>query len=336
MPRAHRALLALAAALAFAPVCAQEARPAPPLPIADVHFHLMLFMTPADLKEHMDRHNIRWTLSAGAVGNPGVASPATRDAAVRQLLGERFIPATGASETYLAERRIGPRFYSDEPGPEREEALGRIDTQMAAPPRMLAETFPNAETSSADPLRRRRVATDGPFFRRLMAIAVREKRPVPMHMQWHPDSVAQLSQLLQDHPGGQVLLSHCGKDTTAADIRTMLDKHPNLFCDLSFRGAPLALQESQKDPNRLVFWGPGLLQAAGIRPEWRQLIEDHSDRFMVGIDDVHSWGVYDDTVAAIREGVLAKLTPATAEKVAWRNAERLFRLPPVEAPAAAN
>jgi hypothetical protein len=326
--------LAGIAALLAGSVMAQERNTAAAtLPIADAHFHLMLYMTPAELKDRMDRHNIRWTVSAGAIGSPSVGSPTTRDAAVRELLAGRFLPATGGAEARQAEVRVGARFYTDMPGVDRDAALRRIDEQMAMQPRVLAETFPNAETSSVDPVRQRRVATDGPYFRGLMAIAKREGRPVPMHMQFHRESVAELSQLLQDHPDGQVLLSHCGKDTRAADVRAMLDKHPNLFCDLSYRGAPLAVNESRRDPARLIFWGPGLLQAAGMKDDWRQLIEDHPDRFMVGIDDVHSWDIYDQTVAAIRQGVLAQLSPATAEKVAWRNAVRLFRLPPLDTPA---
>jgi predicted TIM-barrel fold metal-dependent hydrolase len=322
--------LALIAAFVAPPVVlAQERSVSAELPIADVHFHLMLYMTPTDLKERMDRHNIRWTVSAGAIGNPLAGppgSPIARDAAVRELLGERFLPASGASESYVAERVIGARFYTDMPSTERDAALRRIDQQMAAQPRVFAETFPNAETSSADPLRRRRVATDGPYFRALMTIGKRESRPVPMHMQFHPESVAELSRLLQDHPDSQVLLSHCGKDTRAADVRAMMTKHANLFCDLGYRGAPLALNESRLDPARLIFWGPSLFQAAGMKDDWRQLIEDHPDRFMVAIDDVGTWDIYDQTVIAIRQGVLAKLSPATAEKVAYKNAVRIFRL----------
>ncbi|MDP3701853.1 MAG: amidohydrolase family protein [Hylemonella sp.] len=303
------------------------------LPIADVHFHLMLYMTPAELKERMDRNNIRWTISAGAIGSPSAGHPNTRDAAVRELLAGRFVPATGGAEARQAELRVGARFYTDVPGTDRDAALRRIDEQMAIQPRVLAETFPNAETSSSDPVRQRRVATDGPYFRSLMAIAKREGRPVPMHMQFHRDSVAELSRLLQDHPDGQVLLSHCGKDARASDVRAMLDKHANLFCDLSYRGAPLASNESRRDPDRLIFWGPSLIQSAGMKDDWRQLIEDHSDRFMVGIDDVHTWEIYDQTVMAIRQGVLAQLSPTTAEKVAWRNAVRVFRLHPIDTPA---
>jgi hypothetical protein len=325
--------LAVLALVASSSSWGQEAQTAATLPIADVHFHFMLFMTPAELRERMDRHNIRWTISAGAIGAPSHGNPIARDRVVSEHLGARFIPAAGNFESRAAEIRIGTRFYTDEPSPEREDTLRRIRDQLAAQPRVFSETFPNAETSSEDPVRRRRVATDGPYFRALMAIGIQEGRPLPMHMQFNPESVAQLSQLLTDHPQGQILLSHCGKDTRAAQVRALMDKHPNLFCDLSYRGAPLATNESRRDPNRLIFWGPGILNSAGMKADWRQLIEDHPDRFMVGIDDVHTWEIYDETVAAIRQGVLAQLTPATAEKVAWRNAVRLFRLPLDAAPA---
>ena len=322
----RRLLGALVLAVAF-PSWAQQAHPALSLPIADAHFHFMLFMTPPELLERMERHNIRWTISAGAIGAPSQGNPIARDRLASEHLGARFIPAAGGFEARGAELRMGTRFYTDEPNAEREDVLRKTQDQMSMQPRVFSETFPNAESSSEDPVRRRRVDTNGPYFRALMAIGIREGRPVPMHMQFNPESVTQLSQLLTDHPGGQVLLSHCGKDTQAAQVRVMMDKHPNLYCDLSYRGAPLATNESQRDPRRLIFWGPGPLVSAGMKSDWRQLIEDHPDRFMVGIDDVHTWAIYDEMVAAIRQGVLAQLTPATAEKVAWRNAVRLFRLP---------
>lgn len=65
---------------------------------------------------------------------------------------------------------------------------------------------------------------------------------------------------------------------------------------------------------------------SGIKEDWRRLIEDYPDRFFVGIDDVYSWSEYDEVHATIREGLIANLTPDTAEKVAYRNAVRFFKL----------
>jgi tRNA(Ile2) C34 agmatinyltransferase TiaS len=47
---------------------------------------------------------------------------------------------------------------------------------------------------------------------------------------------------------------------------------------------------------------------------------------MVAIGDVHDWSEYDEVATAIRKGLLAHLKPETAEKLASRNAVRVFQL----------
>lgn len=297
------------------------------LPIADAHFHFMLFMTPAELGERMRKNNVKWVVSAGAIGDPRTRrSPWMRDAEVQESLGRRFVPAAGGAETYRAEKDEGTRFFTEPQSPRRAQVIVAMENLLKEGRRGIVETFPNAETSSNDPMRRRRLPTNAPFFHELMRLSVAYKVPVPMHMQWHPESVRELGEMLAAYPAGVVVLSHCGKDTAAADVRKVLEQHPNVHCDLGFRSPPQALQESQRDPRRTIFWGDGFLRKAGIKEDWRALIEDFPDRFMVAIDDVHSWDEYDEVVAAIRGGVLAQLTPAAAEKVAYRNAVRIFRL----------
>lgn len=297
------------------------------LPIADVHFHLMRFMAPAELAARMQKHNIKWVVSAGAQGDPAARrSPWMRDAEAQQLLGKQFMPAVGGSETFRAEVEDGVRFIVESQSSRREQVVAAMDQLLKGGHRAMVEMFPNAETSSADPMRRRRVPTTAPFFQELMRLSAAYRTPVPMHMQWHPSSVQELGELLRAHPDAVVVLAHCGKDTQAADIRKVLAEHSNVHCDLGFRSPPQALQESQRDPNRTIYWGDTFLRKAGMKPDWRALIEEFPDRFMVAVDDVHGWGEYDDVVAAIRTGVLAQLPPATAEKVAWRNAVRIFRL----------
>ena len=63
-----------------------------------------------------------------------------------------------------------------------------------------------------------------------------------------------------------------------------------------------------------------------LKSDWKQLIEDYPDRFVVGLDDEQSWADYEQTAKYIRFGLLAHLSPATAEKVAWRNAVAWFGL----------
>jgi hypothetical protein len=105
--------------------------------------------------------------------------------------------------------------------------------------------------------------------------------------------------------------------TVAEQVRPFLRTYGNVYRDLSFRSTP---QENGRFPERIIF------TRTSLDPAWRALIEEFPDRFMVGVDDVHSWGEYDQVIDSIRFGLLARLSPATAEKVASQNGVRLFRL----------
>jgi hypothetical protein len=302
------------------------------LPIADVHFHYMVFMTPDELRARMDRHNIRWVVSAGAqgaggaAGIPGAKNPWQRDTELKFELKDRFVAAVGGPETFNGERRDGSAFFTDSANLWAVAAVERMRDLLKQDRRTFVELFPNAENSSMEPMRRRRLPTNAPFFKEVMRLAASYNVPVPMHMEWHPESVAQLSELLTEFPQANVVLSHCGKITVAEDLRPFFQKHSNVYCDLGYRSSPQGEGESRRDPRRLIYWSTNLQRKADIKPDWLQLVEDFPDRFMLAIDDVVSWDQYDQVVAATREGVLAKLRPATAEKVAYRNAVKLFGL----------
>lgn len=302
------------------------------LPIADVHFHYMAFMTPEELRARMDKHNIRWVVSAGAqgaggaAGSPGAKNPWLRDSDLKFELKERFVAAVGGPETFSGERRDGTAFFTNSANLWAVAAVERMNDLLKQDQRSFVELFPNAENSSMEPMRRRRLPTNAPFFKEVMRLATRYNVPVPMHMEWHPESVAQLGELLTEFSQANVVLSHCGKITVADDLRPFFQKHSNVYCDLGYRSSPQGENESRKDPRRMIYWSSNLLRKADIKPDWLKLVEDFPDRFMLAIDDVVSWDQYDQIVAATRDGVLAKLTPVTAEKVAYRNAVKLFGL----------
>ncbi len=310
------------------------------VPIADVHFHYMAFMTPDELRARMDKHNIRWVVSAGAqgaggaAGVPGTKNPWQRDSELKFELKERFVAAVGGPETFSGERRDGTAFFTDPVNLWAADAIRRMNDLLKQDRRTFVELFPNAENSSMEPMRRRRLPTNAPFFKEVMRLATHYNVPVPMHMEWHSESVAQLSELLAEFPQANVVLSHCGKITVAEDLRPFFQKHSNVYCDLGYRSSPQGENESRKDPRRMIYWSSNLLRKADIKPDWLKLVEDFPDRFMLAIDDVVSWDQYDQVVVATREGVLAKLTPVTAEKVAYRNAVKLFGLSEIAAASA--
>jgi len=307
------------------------------LPLADAHFHLMWFMTPQEVKERMEKHNIRWIVGAGAIeGLTGVES-FQRDLDARSFLGKNYRPAVGWMSIRRADAEVGVnRLYTDEVNPQREALLKLLDQQLGSGQQaVFAELHPNALTSTTIRQLARRLPTDAPLFRELYKLAIKYDIPLPLHMQWHPESVEQLERLIQTDPRGVILLSHCGKDTKADDIRAFFAKHPNVLCDLSFRSPPQGAAEGARDPARTIYWPPSVFSKAGIKPEWAQLIEDYPDRFLVATDDVHRWSVFDEVILGIRQGLLANLKPETAAKVAYQNAVRVFKFD-LDAPAEAS
>lgn len=288
------------------------------LPIADIHFHAMAFMSPTDLAARMDARNIRWAGGAGAASAPPRLTGPQRDEEFQALLKDRYIRATGLSEIAFAYRDERDPFFTGTDTPLQKSVLETLEGHLKdGRATSIAEVHVNSRTSAPLAVLNRKVPADSSLMKKLMDLSARYKAPLSVHMQFDSDSVQQLHGLLQVKPDGILVLAHCGKDTVAEQVRPFLQKYDNVHCDLSFRSTP---QEKGRFPERIIF------TRTSLDPAWRALIEEFPDRFMVGVDDVHSWGEYDQVVDSIRLGLLARLSPQTAEKVAFRNGERLFRL----------
>lgn len=141
----------------------------------------------------------------------------------------------------------------------------------------------------------------GDVARRIVALAV--ERGLWLHA--HVDEVG-LEKLFGHDPRARVIWAHTGFATPTAEVERLLAAHPGLMGELSYRG--------------------GLTRADGkLTPEWRALLTDRADRFLLGSDTWinERWESYGQTIAAYRAW-LAQLPREAAERIAWGNAERLF------------
>lgn len=140
---------------------------------------------------------------------------------------------------------------------------------------------------------------DLPVMRRVVALA--REHGLVLHS--HSDADAIERQFAQD-PQARILWAHAGFERPQR-VREMLARHPRLWCDLAFRSD----------------------HASGGRldPEWRALMLEFPDRFMVGTDTFtpERWHYVVPHAAYSREW-LADLPPPVAEQIAWRNGEHLF------------
>jgi hypothetical protein len=276
------------------------------LPLIDAHFHLAPGLNGAALAEVMDRTGVRMS---GGVGGYNLQESAA-------VLGSRFIRPAGMGAWLNLHRTLDEAAFARADTPAVQRALVAVEAELRdRSARALGEFHVNSLTTAAEPTHRFKTPADTATLKAFLALAGKYGRPLNIHAQWdHPDTVRQVGDLAASAPSARLMISHCGSNSSAADMRRMLEKHPNVVCDLSARGWPL-----QK--NRFTIY-----EDKSLARDWRQLIEEFPDRFAVGVDLADSAEQYAESVRAIRFGLLAHLSPATAEKVASKNAEAWFGL----------
>ena len=140
---------------------------------------------------------------------------------------------------------------------------------------------------------------DLPVPRRMVELA----RQYKLYLHAHSDKDA-IERLYRQDPAARILWAHSGFERPG-ELREMLRKHKNLWCDLAFRTDHVA--------------------GGKASPEWRDLFVEFSDRFLLGTDSYvpERWH-YIGEHARIARSWLADLPQEAAERIAWRNGEALF------------
>ena len=123
----------------------------------------------------------------------------------------------------------------------------------------------------------------------------------------HSDDEA-IEILFAHNPGARVIWAHTGFGTPLARVEELLRKYPALWGELSYRS--------------------GIADATSLSAEWKALFAKHPTRFVVGSDTWvnERWASYPATMGNYRR-LLGELPREVAERIAWKNAAELFKLP---------
>ncbi|MEK6709708.1 MAG: amidohydrolase family protein [Nitrospinota bacterium] len=186
-----------------------------------------------------------------------------------------------------------------------------------------------------------RTPPDHPLFLLLADIAARHGVPIDFHMeavtensevprdlhgrspknpQDVPENIAAFERLLAHNPKAKIIWVHVGMDTTdqrsPALTRRLLAKYPNLHLSI-------CTPKGQPKKNWL------LQQGRGLNPEWKSVIMEFPDRFMIGSDSFYQTSqairkMPMNTPGALR--ILQFLPPRVARMIAHENAARLYKL----------
>jgi hypothetical protein len=137
--------------------------------------------------------------------------------------------------------------------------------------------------------------------KRITELAVQEN----IYLHAHSDELA-IIELFTIEPRLKVIWAHAGMSSGPQAVGALLDRYPNLWVDLAIRNGDVA---------------PG----GTLDPGWRAVFLRHPDRFLAGTDTwvTSRWEALPGSVAEVR-GYLGQLPRDVAERIAFRNAERLF------------
>jgi len=166
------------------------------------------------------------------------------------------------------------------------------------------------------------------FTKSLSDIAMRFDVPIVIHMEGEPGLVADFSRLIDEYKTVRYVWAHnCGRSRAGA-IRSMLEKHRNLFCDLGGM-TNIGRQNYGTGLPRMESF-TALMEVGGVFfPRMKQVYEAFPDRFTIGMDVAHATGMtrknYSRRVKRFRR-LLGQLTPKTAKLIAEGNALRIFKL----------
>ena len=146
---------------------------------------------------------------------------------------------------------------------------------------------------------------NGAVARKLMQLAEARGLAVLAHV----DDTA-IDLLMAHAPKARLIWAHTGiGGPGVARVRELLRRYPLLMGELSYR--------------------PGLTDGRGrLSPEWRALMLEFPDRFLVGSDTWINarWSSYEALMAEARAW-LGDLPPAVARRIGWDNGARLFGVP---------
>jgi len=142
-----------------------------------------------------------------------------------------------------------------------------------------------------------------PTVKELVTLGVRHG----LFLYAHTDS-AGIEELLRLYPQVRWLWAHAGLGESFEAVARVAGRNPALMIELSLKSEVVA--------------------AGRLDPRWRELFLGHSDRFMVGTDTwiTPQWDRFTEIQANVR-GWLAQLPRDIAEKIAYRNAQKLIGLP---------
>ena len=144
---------------------------------------------------------------------------------------------------------------------------------------------------------------DTAVVRALMKIMVEHNLAVSAHA-----DAETIEHLIHLQPRLRLTWAHCGMDHPVEDVKRIMDAHPGISCDLSFRYNMLDAHQQ-------------------LVAEWKSLLEQYPQRFILGMDTYipRRWANLPQHIAYAKHW-LDQLSPEAKQLIAYENLMRMFPL----------
>jgi predicted TIM-barrel fold metal-dependent hydrolase len=259
-------------------------------PLTDAHSHVPSATAIDTYAAAMKRHDVRRVV----------------------LLGVGGVQKEDAAWLAAAARKYPDRVVAGQPLPDptSSDAATRLDSELG---RSGAHVVGEVHIRQLS----RKIDRDpgARAFVSILEVAAKHQAPVVIHDELDPGATKALEAALAAVPNATIVLAHAGAATPDV-IDGLLGRHPNLAVDLSG-------MHWQRTPALATEKGP-------LDPAWKALLTKRPDRFLMGID-VWAPRLFEpamlDRLMVWTRRILGELPPEAAERIAYRNAAALYRLP---------
>ena len=172
---------------------------------------------------------------------------------------------------------------------------------------------------------------DSESFQGVFQVAEETGIPLLLHHEAEDAMLPELEKMLSLYPKADVIWCHVGRNRdpktwtrlpTPEGVRQFLKKYPNLYFDI-VQGGPGSIFPPTGAHEAILYEAGG--GSPRLKGSWQQLFNFFPDRFVLGSDvNPGRWEGYDKVMSRFRAALLSALAPATAEKIAFKNAWRLM------------
>lgn len=289
------------------------------LPIIDVEHHWGGKIPLADLLAKMDRNGVALTW----------LGQNERNGSSHVWVDQRQAPARIVPVTIHGD---GPRWHGRDPS-----LMAELAAEVRTGRYFAMGEFEARHYISGTNDRDVHLPMDSEPFEALFSLAEESGLPFLVHHEAEDALLPELERMLERHPRARVIWCHVGRNRDTATwtilptpdgVRAFLRKYPNLFFDLN-QAKPGGRHRGTNQVDSVLYdidrSKGGDQPDAKLNREWKRLLEEFPDRFLIGTDvNTGRFDGYDQVIQTFRRLILNRLDREAAERIAWKNAWRLM------------